>query len=151
MFSGASQINVDSKGRLAIPTKYREAILRDGEGSLVITLSPNGENLWMYSQPVWEGVMRKLIALPSDDFASERLRQILIGFADEVNMDASGRVLIGKTLRERANITKESWLIGQGNKFHIWQAERWQQRLDAMCNPEDGQPTASEYTRELSL
>lgn len=151
MFSGASQINVDAKGRLAIPTKYRENIARACEGNMVITLAPTGDSLWMYSQPVWQDIMRKLVALPSEDAASERLRQILIGFADEVKMDGSGRVLIGKSLRDRAKISKETWLTGQGNKFVIWQAETWEKRLDEMCNPDSGKPTSSEFTKELSL
>lgn len=151
MFSGASQINVDVKGRLAIPTKYRENIARACEGTMVITLAPTGDNLWMYPQPVWEDIMRKLVELPSEDAASERLRQILIGFADEVKMDGSGRVLIGKALRDRAGITKETWLIGQGNKFLVWQAAVWEQRLDVMCNADSSQPTTSEFTKELSL
>jgi len=151
VFSGASQINVDVKGRLAIPKKYREKIARACEGEIVITLAPTGDHIWLYALPAWEDILRKLMALPSEDEASERYRQILIGSADEVTMDSAGRVLISQGLRKRANIDKETWLIGQGHKFQLWRQETWDQRLDAMCSPGPDVQTSSEFTKTLSL
>ncbi len=151
MFSGASQINVDAKGRFAIPTRHREEVARTCEGSLVITSAPTADHLWMFPKPTWEDLVRKIITLPSEDYASERLRQILIGFAEDVSMDASGRVLISKVLRDHVGITKETWMIGQGTKFQIWQQDAWDKRLNALCDPDSDMPTTSEHTRDLAL
>lgn len=151
MFRGATNINIDAKGRLAIPTRYREALSRACDGKVVITLSPRESCLWMYPLNVWEDIERKLVALPSEDKAAERLRHILIGYADDMDMDGSGRVLIKEPLREQAKITKSSWLIGLGNKFEIWDDRLWQERRDQWLQQDSEELPVSEHVQQISL
>ncbi|MGH1541820.1 MAG: division/cell wall cluster transcriptional repressor MraZ [Arenicella sp.] len=151
LFRGATNINLDAKGRLAIPTRYREALLRACDGRIVLTLSPRETCLWMYPLHVWEDIERKLVALPSEDLAAERLRHLLIGYADDCDMDGSGRLLIKEPLRDQAQITKNSWLIGQGNKFEIWDDELWRARRDLWLQQNVDELPASEQIRQLSL
>lgn len=151
MFRGATNINLDAKGRLAIPTRYRDGLARACEGKLVLTLSPREQCLWMYPLPVWEQIEAKLVALPSEDLAAERLRHLLIGYADDCEVDASGRILVKEPLREQVGLNKSSWLIGQGNKFEIWGDEHWRERRDQWLQQTSDQLPASEQIKQLSL
>ena len=151
MFRGATNINVDAKGRLAVPTRYRETLSRVCDGKVVITLSPRESCLWMYPLTVWEDIERKLVALPSEDKAAERLRHILIGYADDIDMDVSVRVLIKETLREQVKIKKSSWLIGLGNKFEIWDDGLWQERRDQWLQQSSEELPVSEHVQQIAL
>ena len=130
MFRGVSALTVDSKGRLAIPTRHREALVRQCEGQLVVTVDQNEHCLWMYPLPEWEEIQRKLVALPSLDEQAQILKRILIGHATDCELDGAGRVLLTPPLRKFASIEKQVVLLGQGNKFEIWDEARWNTRRD---------------------
>ena len=151
MFRGATNINLDTKGRLAIPTRYRDGLARACEGKLVLTLSPREQCLWMYPLPVWEQIEAKLVALPSEDVAAERLRHLLIGYADDCEVDASGRILVKEPLREQVGLDRSSWLIGQGNKFEIWGDKHWRERRDQWLQQSSDELPVSEPIKQLSL
>ena len=123
-------MTVDSKGRLAIPTRHREALVRQCEGQLVVTVDQNEHCLWMYPLPEWEEIQRKLVALPSLDEQAQILKRILIGHATDCELDGAGRVLLTPPLRKFASIEKQVVLLGQGNKFEIWDEARWNTRRD---------------------
>ncbi len=81
--------------------------------------------LWLYTMDEWVKVEEKLVALPSFDPNHQRLKRFLLGYASDVEMDGSGRILLPAPLREFAMMTKEVFLVGQGNKFEVWSKELW--------------------------
>lgn len=124
MFQGATQLNLDSKGRLAIPSRHRDLLLAHCAGQLVLTADADG-CLLVYPQPEWEPIRDKLLKMSSLDPRIRALQRRLIGYAEEVVMDASGRVLISPALRSYAVLDKRVMLIGQGSKFELWDEAKW--------------------------
>ena len=133
MFQGASPISLDAKGRLAVPTRYREAILAQGEGRVVVSVHPH-RCLVLYPAPAWEPIARKVMALPSMDVKVAAMQQLLVGHADEVEMDAAGRILIAPTLRKMSGIDRELMMFGQGTHFKLWNPPAWDQQLAAFTD-----------------
>jgi MraZ protein len=129
MYRGVSTINLDSKGRMAIPTRYRDALLRQCEGQMVVTVDRD-TCLLLYPLPEWEEIERKLVRLPSFNKQARRLQRLLIGHATECELDGNGRILLPPPLREFAGLDKAVVLIGQGNKFEVWDEARWASRRD---------------------
>jgi MraZ protein len=130
MFQGAAQLNLDSKGRLAIPSRHRDMLLAQCEGQLVLTADADG-CLLFYPQPEWEPIRDKLLRLSALNPRIRALQRRLIGYAEEVVMDAAGRVLISSALRNYAALDKRVMLIGQGNKFELWDEAKWTTQQDA--------------------
>ncbi|MBE30338.1 MAG: cell division/cell wall cluster transcriptional repressor MraZ, partial [Acidiferrobacteraceae bacterium] len=121
MFRGASTLNLDSKGRFAVPTIHREPLAERCQGRLVLTVNNTRERcLWIYPQDEWERVEQKVVALPSFDPAAQALKRFLIGYASDCELDSANRVRIPAPLREFAALEKHIVLIGQGNKFELW-------------------------------
>ena len=126
MFRGGSTVNLDAKGRLAFPTRYRNDLVERCEGRVVLTV--HGDHcLMLYPAPDWEEIERKLVRLPNQDRRPRTLQRMLLGFATEIEMDKSGRILIPPRLREFAGLDKRVVLAGVGNKFEIWNEEAWVQ------------------------
>lgn len=125
MFRGASSINLDTKGRLAIPTKYRSELQECCECQLVVTADRDG-CLLLYPLPEWEAVERQLMKLSNIDKKVRALKRFMIGYASECEMDGQGRVLLPETLRNFAKLDKCIVLSGQLNKFEIWDADTWE-------------------------
>ncbi len=128
-FQGASAISLDAKGRLAVPTRYREKILEQGGGQVIVTAHPH-RCLLLYPAPLWEPIASKIMALPGFDPSVAALQQLLVGHADEVEMDSAGRVLISPTLRRLANIDREVMMFGQVTHFRMWHPEAWEKQLE---------------------
>lgn len=124
MFQGAAQLNLDSKGRLAIPARYRDMLLEQCAGQLVLTADADG-CLLVYPQPEWQPILSKLLALSALDPRIRALQRRLIGYAEDIVMDAAGRVLISPALRSYAMLNKRVMLIGQGKKFELWDEAKW--------------------------
>jgi len=127
VFRGVNTVNLDSKGRLAIPTRYRDQLARLCEGQMVVTVDRDG-CLLLYPLPEWEEIERKLARLSSFQKQTRRLQRLLIGHATECEMDANGRILLSQPLREFAGLDKAVVLIGQSNKFEIWSESTWTER-----------------------
>ena len=125
MFQGAATINLDSKGRLAIPARHRDMLLAHCAGNLVLTADADG-CLLLYPQPEWQPIREKLNKLSAFNAKSRALQRLLVGHAEEVVMDSAGRVLVSPTLRNYAGLDKHVMLIGQGNKFELWDEAKWQ-------------------------
>ena len=128
MFRGISQLNLDVKGRLAVPAKYRDALLERCGGHLIITGDAD-RCLLVYPLPDWELIQQKLEGLSNLDPRVRELQRRLIGFAVDVDMDGAGRVLISPALREYAELDKEVVLVGQGKKFELWNKANWEQMI----------------------
>ena len=126
MFRGISQLNLDVKGRLAVPARHRDALLERCAGHLVITADAD-RCLLVYPLPDWELIQQKLEGLSNLDPRVRELQRRLIGFAVDVDMDGAGRVLISPALREYAQLDKAVVLVGQGKKFELWNKDNWEQ------------------------
>jgi MraZ protein len=131
MFQGAAQLNLDSKGRLAIPSRYRDMLLAHCSGQLVLTADADG-CLLLYPQPEWQPIREKLMQLSAFNPRIRALQRFLVGHAEDVVMDAAGRVLISPTLRSFATLDKHVMLVGQGNKCEVWDEARWQAQHEKM-------------------
>jgi len=131
LFRGISSINLDDKGRLAIPTRYREELRNCCESQLVLTVAVNercmGENgcLWLYPLPEWETLEQTISKLSTLNKMAGKLRRFVIGNATECEMDGQGRLLLPEKLRKFAGMDKKVVLVGQLNKFEIWNEEAW--------------------------
>ncbi len=145
MYRGVSTINLDTKGRMAIPTKYREAIVRQSDGQMVVTVDRDS-CLLLYPLPEWEDIERKLVRLPSFNKQARSLQRLLIGHATECELDSAGRILVPPMLREFAGMEKTVVLIGQGNKFEIWAEDKWNTGCGEWlaAEGEDGEPLPDE-------
>jgi len=129
MFRGASKVTLDAKGRLAIPSRFREHLLTRADGRLVATVDRAG-CLLIYPQPEWEDFARRLNALPGLRPQVRQYQRVMLGNALDLEMDGHGRVLVSRVLREFAGLEKQAVLVGQGNKFELWDEERWNGSLD---------------------
>jgi MraZ protein len=133
---GSNNISADAKGRISIPTKHREDLLRLSAGRMVVTISPNDRCLLMYTLTTWEAVERKLVSLPSLNPKTRKLKRMLIGHADDCDMDSSGRILLPAPLREFAMIKKKAVLVGQGDKYEIWDEDLWTAHRESILEEE---------------
>ena len=127
MFRGGSTVNLDAKGRLAFPTRYRGLIDERCEGRVVLTVHDEG-CLLLYPYPDWDEIERKLVRLPNQDKRTRMLQRMFLGHATELDVDKNGRILVPPRLREFANLEKRVVLAGLGNKFEIWNEAAWEQR-----------------------
>ncbi len=125
MFRGENKVTLDAKGRLAMPTRYRDGIAEDASGHLVVTIDHVERCLLIYTQPDWEEIERKLAKLPALDPKARSLQRLMLGHASDVDMDTQGRVLIPPNLREYASLTRDVVLSGQGLRFELWDEALW--------------------------
>ncbi len=126
MFRGINAVNIDSKGRMAVPTKYRDRLMQDCAGRLVMTIDTDATCLLLYPMPEWEVIESKIQALPSFNAAARRVQRLLIGHATDLELDNTGRLLIPPLLRDYAGLDKRMMLVGQGKKFELWDEAQWQ-------------------------
>ncbi|HPF73372.1 MAG: division/cell wall cluster transcriptional repressor MraZ [Rhodanobacteraceae bacterium] len=121
MFQGETAITIDDKGRLAIPTAYREQVARDCGNRLVITYNPWEEGcLWIFPESEWEPLRDRINALPKAKRVNRALQLKLVGAAAAVEPDGSGRILLPASQRTAAGLDKKAVLLGMGNKFELW-------------------------------
>lgn len=137
VFRGVAQLSLDSKGRLAVPSRYREALMVRCAGRLVITADFD-KCLLIYPQSDWEPIQQKLMGLSSLNPRIRGLQRQLVGYAEDIEMDAAGRVLVSSALREFAALEKNVVLVGQDNKFELWDKEKWEQALERGTGFGDG-------------
>jgi len=134
MFRGLHNINLDTKGRLTVPTRYRQIIRDDCGGKMVVTIDTEQQCLLLYTQSEWAVIEAKLVALPSFNPQARRIQRLLVGHATDVELDSNGRLLVPPALRQHAQLDKKIALVGQGNKFEIWDDSQWQANRDVWLN-----------------
>ena len=130
MFRGIASVTMDSRGRMALPSRFREEAEQRTENRLVATIDTNEQCLLLYSLGDWEEVQRRLEALSNIGTSARLLQRLLIGHATDVEMDAQGRVLIPPMLREYGKLEKKIVLMGQTNKLEIWGEQIWRTRRE---------------------
>jgi MraZ protein len=143
MFRGASKVTLDAKGRLAIPSRYRERLISRAEGRLVATVDRD-RCLLIYPLPDWEEIERRLDRMPNLKYQVRELQRLILGNATDLEMDGHGRVLISRELRDFAGLDKQAMFVGQGKKFELWDEERWNARLDEWVAAGDNEPLPQE-------
>lgn len=128
MFRGRFEHGIDSKGRLSIPSRFREILTTNYDERLIIT---NFDGcLWAYPAAEWQKVEDKVASLPQMRDEVKAFQRVFISAAVECPVDKSGRILIPPTLREYAGIAKDVVLVGMTNRIEIWSRERWLREFD---------------------
>ncbi|MGD8483938.1 MAG: division/cell wall cluster transcriptional repressor MraZ [Thioalkalispiraceae bacterium] len=151
MFRGVNTLSLDAKGRMAMPSKYRERLLAQCNGQMVVTVDRSDACLLLYPLPEWEDIERKLVRLGNLNPQARRLQRLLIGHATEVELDTNGRILLPPPLREFAKLDKRIALTGQGNKFEIWDEQTWSEQRETWIASDDENAELSAELESLSL
>lgn len=152
MFRGLTAIQIDAKGRLSIPARYRTVLLDQAENTVVVTIDTEQPCLLLYPTPRWLEIETKLEQLSSFHPASRRIQRLLMGHATDVELDNQGRILLPPLLREYAGLGKTAMLVGQGKKFEIWDDMKWQTaRKVWLADATDGLSAMSAELLTLSL
>lgn len=134
MFRGIHAVNLDDKGRMAVPARFRSQLDITHDVRLVVTVDTQSPCLLLYPFNEWEIIEQKLQALPSFNEATRRIQRLLIGHATELDLDNNGRVLLPPLLREHAKLNKRITLLGQGKKFELWDEQTWQNHREQWLN-----------------
>jgi len=150
MFQGINDLNLDAKGRMSLPARYRESIQESCDGSLVITVDVD-RCLLIYPMPEWEVIQQKLMQLPSINKQVRRLQRLLLGHATECDVDGNNRILLPPPLRNFAGLKKHAVLIGQGNKFELWDQETWEKMRERWLKEESKLSDISGALETLSI
>ncbi len=134
-----------------MPTRYRDKLAQLSQGQLVITIDRD-RCLLIYPLPWWEEVEQKLMALPSTNPVARSLQRLLLGHAEDCEVDAQGRVLLPSSLREYANLDRRVVLMGQGKRFELWDELRWQQQREVWLTTwEEGEGALPTELQTLSF
>ena len=132
VFRGISNLNIDSKGRIAIPTKYRDEINADHNGEMILTVDHGVRCLVLYPMWKWLDTEQKLMGLPNLSDAVRDMKRLILGHASDVDMDGQGRIMLGAPLRDYAELGKKLVMIGQGDKFELWDEDAWTNGRESM-------------------
>lgn len=146
-FFGSHSINMDAKGRFAIPAKVREDLIQICGGRFILTVADGDRCLRLYPQPVWDELRPAIEALPNMNRTALRLQRLVLGNAAQMELDSAGRVLVPPTLRQYAQLEKKLMLIGQGKKLELWSEESWMDWLNTPCDAAE----MTDAMKELSL
>ena len=138
MFQGETAITIDDKGRLAIPTGYRDAVARECDNRLVITYNPfESGSLYLYPLPAWERLRDQVNALPRAKSVNRMLQLKLVGAASVVELDGSGRVNVPASHRAAVGIEKKAVLLGMGDKFELWSEQAHHAQIRQTLSDQD--------------
>ena len=132
MFRGECSLSIDSKGRIAVPSRYRERLSDHCGGKLVVTISLLERCLTVYPFPSWQRIENELRELPALDAKAQAISHLLIGHANECEIDSHGRFLLPQNLREFASLDKQIRMVGQVSKFELWADTLWAARREEM-------------------
>ena len=140
MFRGVTALTLDSKGRLAMPAKYRDVLQLRAGGKLVVT-ADSALCLLLYPAPDWEPIQERLMGLSSFNARTRDFQRLLVGNASDVEMDAAGRILLPGPLRKFAALDKDVALVGQGARFELWDEGKWAEHMErSIALNENGTP-----------
>ena len=148
MFRGINAVNLDAKGRMAVPKRYHDTL---GGKQVVLTIDTESPCLLLYPIDEWEQIEKKLAALPSFDARTRRIQRLLIGHATELELDSQGRILIPALLRDYATLSKPVMLVGQGKKFEIWSEDGWEKGRSDWLTGMGGDDDLPEQLQSISL
>jgi len=121
MFIGEYQHNLDQKGRLAVPVKFRNKL---GKGAVVT--KGLDDCLFLYTKEEWEKLAAKLASLPISKSNTRAFARLMLAGAMDVQLDKQGRIILPEYLRKYANLKKKSIIAGLYNRLEIWDDEKWE-------------------------
>jgi len=128
MFRGRFEHSIDTKGRVSVPSKFREILSTNFDERLIIT---NFDGcLWGYPCAEWQKIEERVAALPQFKPEVKALQRVFISAATECPLDKTGRILLPQTLREYAGITKDLVFVGMTRRIEIWSTESWKDVFD---------------------
>ena len=151
MFRGANSINLDAKGRIAIPAKYRDRLRESCDSQIVVTIDLEQPCLTLFPMPHWEQLERQLQGLSNTNSVHQSIKRLLLGHAAECELDKNGRVLLPAVLREHAGLEKRLLLTGMGNTFQIWDEESWNERISKDLEAHANQQLDSDRLPDLKF
>ena len=143
MFQGATALSLDVKGRLAVPTRHRSGLQAGQSGKQVLTAHPH-RCVLLYPAAAWEPIRARIMGFSSFDAQISLWKRLLVGFAEEVELDAAGRLLISPELRKFASLEKDVMMVGQGSHFEIWSQDAWEKQLDQLSSGSEKLPAGME-------
>lgn len=133
MFNGRTALSLDAKGRIAIPTRFREKLSVSCAGRLVLTQHPWDRCLALYPEPRWNEIAQQVAGLSDANKQARSLKRRFLGQAVDLEMDSSGRILVPTELRELIGLDKKAMLVGLVSRFELWAEDAWdaeQARMD---------------------
>ena len=145
MFRGSSTHTLDAKGRIIIPSRFRDVIRANGGESIMITRMD--KSLFAYALDEWSKIENRILALAEKSDAMRRFRRVFIGGAFECNCDKQARVLIPPSLREYAQLEKEIVLVGVLEHFEIWARDQWEAENQLMEQDMQREEVRNEISR----
>jgi MraZ protein len=125
VFRGVQHINMDAKGRLAMPARQRDPLVSQSAGQLVVTIDTQSPCLVIYPVQEWERIEKDIQSLPTLKPAVKRFQRLVLGYATDLELDGNGRLLLPQPLRDHAQLEKKLVLVGQGNKLELWSEALW--------------------------
>jgi len=153
MFRGMNTVSLDAKGRLAMPARYRERLSRDHGGRLVATIDLDTRNrcLALYLPDEWDAIERRIDGLSSLNEPVRRMKHLLIGHANDLELDGIGRVLLPQELRSYAELEKQVCLVGQCRKLEIWSEDNWLRKREQWLDEVHEQGALPEELQNLAF
>ena len=150
MFIGEHKQKMDTKGRVVVPSKFRDEL-----GNQVVVTKGLGEQcLYAFSRESWEKVVNKLEELPMTNMKVRNFNRFFLAGASNLEADKLGRVLVSSALREYALLDKEVVWVGVGNRMEIWDVDKWKENSDKFTGDSDDgidMEELSEYMAELGI
>lgn len=125
MYSGQTNLSIDAKGRLAIPARYRQSLLERCRGQLVVAVDLFNPCLAIYPQDEWDKVLQTLMSQPQSDPIVAKIRRLVVGQAEDAELDKQGRIGLTPVQRERIGLDRSGVLVGQITKFELWTPDGW--------------------------
>lgn len=124
MFRGRFEHSLDTKGRVSIPSKFREVLSSNFDERLIIT---NFDDcLWAYPWAEWQKIEERVAGLPQFKPEVKALQRVFISAATECPIDKQGRILIPQTLRDYAGVSRDLVFVGMTKRIEVWSTERWE-------------------------
>ena len=143
MFQGATALNLDAKGRLAVPVRHRDELQAGTQGKQVLTAHPH-RCLLLYPVAAWEPIRARIMGFSSFDPQASLWKRLLVGFAEDIELDGAGRLLVSPELRKFAGFEKSVMMVGQGSHFEVWSQEAWERQLEQLATNPDKLPAGME-------
>jgi MraZ protein len=129
MFRGQFVHTIDAKGRVSLPSRFRDLLVADGDARFILTPALFDPCLHLYPMRAWEELERRVDELPRFDPNIVRFRRLYVSAALECELDKAGRVLIPTSLRDKAVLARDVLWAGMGQSIELWARERWDAEL----------------------
>jgi len=143
MFIGEYQYSLDDKGRLALPTKFRQSLSKGA----VVTRGLDG-CLWLFTKDEWKNLAEKLVKMPISQANSRAFSRLMLAGAMDVSLDKLGRIIIPEYLRQYAGFSKKVVMAGLYSRLEIWDEDKWTQYKQ---NTEKDSTDIAEQIGELGI